>query len=472
MIYYPRSLLRLVMLGWVLMALPLFAAIVFAWISFADLSKRSDIGMQQAAEATRLAWELDEDLVRMQRILGQYQVLRDGTLLHDYVTARDEWLHNCDAFARVPLLASLAGRVREMVELETAAYQRFVADGRSVDELQALLENHSHRTIGLIESSNGLAVAERESFRVATEAFQQHLLIAVVLAIALAGTMFWFARRVLARLLVSVERAVIALGNNLLDRRIQLQGPDDLRWIGKRLDWLRRRLRRLERDRTRALRHISHELKTPLAALREGASLLGEGVAGPLSPKQEKIAGIMQGNALRLQELIDGLLKLQQAEHLQGRIDPVAIRLDELIQASLATHKLAARDKRLRIAGTLTPLEVLGGQEAVVTIVNNLLSNAIKFSPERGTVRLSLVRDNRMAVLDVIDEGPGVPEADRKNIFEPFYRGPGTKSVAGVGLGLAIAREYATAQNGSLDVLASAAGAHFRATLPLVRDAA
>jgi len=178
----------------------------------------------------------------------------------------------------------------------------------------------------------------------------------------------------------------------------------------------------------------------------------------------------MQGNVLRLQGLIDGLLRLQQAEHVRERIESVPLRLDEMIQQILATHKLAARDKQLRITGTLAPLTVAGGREEVTTIIDNLLSNAIKFSPPHGTVRLMLTRDNKYAVLDVTDEGPGVPEAERKMIFAPFYRSPGTKSVAGIGLGLAIAREFAMAHRGSLDFLASAEGAHFRATLPLATD--
>lgn len=71
-----------------------------------------------------------------------------------------------------------------------------------------------------------------------------------------------------------------------------------------------------------------------------------------------------------------------------------------------------------------------------------------------------------MAVFDVVDQGRGVPEADRKRIFEPFYRSSNSKDVVGVGLGLAIAREFAVAHGGSLDILESEAGAHFRVVLP------
>lgn len=468
---YPRSFLRLILLGWILMALPLLFAIAFASVSLSKLSARSETAMQHASQATRLGWELEEDLVQMERILRQYEVLGDASLLDDYAAARSEWRTNAEAFTQVPLLASLAARTEEMRVLEATAFQKLLSAGTpALKPLRETLVDFKGRTFDLIEEVGRLSEAERLLFRTEAETLQQQLLIAVSLALLLAGTLLWFSRRVVAQVLGSIERAVIALGNNLLDRRIRLKGPDDVRWIGKRLDWLRCRLLTLENERTRMLRHISHELKTPLAALREGSSLLSEGVAGPLSPQQTKIANIMQGNALRLQALIDGLLRLQQAEHLRDRIAPEPLRLDEIVQQVLATHELAARDKRLRLTGTLAPLTIEGGREEITTIVSNLVSNAIKFSPERGTVRLTLSRDQRRAVIDVMDEGPGVPEADRKMIFEPFYRGPETKSVAGTGLGLAIAREFATAHNGSLDYLESANGAHFRATLPLAGE--
>lgn len=468
---YPRSFLRLILLGWLVMALPLLVAIAFASLSLTRLSVRSEGAMQQAAEATRLGRELDEDILQMERILRQYEVLHDPSLLDDYAVVRNDWRHTGAAFAHVPLLTSLSGRVNELLLLETEAYRQLTTDNRASGVLRAALNDIKDRTDEILSAASKLAEAERQAFRAETEALQQQLLIAMSLAFLLAGILFWIGRRIVTRLLQGVERAVIALGNNLLDQRIRLRGPDDLRWIGRRLDWLRKRMLALQDERTRILRHVSHELKTPLAALREGASLLSEGIAGPLSPQQEKIAGIMQGNVLRLQGLIDGLLKLQQAEHVRERIDLVPLRLDEMIQQILATHRLTARDKQLRITGTLAPLTVAGGHEEVTTIIDNLLSNAIKFSPPQGTIRLLLTRDGKFAVLDVIDAGPGVPEPDREKIFEPFYRSPGTKSVAGVGLGLAIAREFATAHRGSLDLLASADGTLFRATLPLAADA-
>jgi two-component system sensor histidine kinase GlrK len=354
-----------------------------------------------------------------------------------------------------------------MLAGEESAYRKMRATGSGTAALRDVVADNKTRTFALLDEAGRSIDAERNAFRDAAAQVRQRVLVALALAFSLAGAMFWFGRRMLAQLLSRFERAVIALGQNKLDRRIRLKGPEDLQWVGRRLDWLRRRLLTLEQQRSRILRHVSHELKTPLAALREGSSLLSEGIAGPLSPQQTRIAGIMQSNTLRLQGLIDGLLKMQQAGHIRDSFEPVPIRVDELIQQILATHQLAARNKRLHISGSLAPLTVEGGHEELTTILDNLISNAIKFSPEDSTVRLSLTREGDRAVIDVIDQGPGVPEVDRDKIFEPFYRSPASKGVPGVGLGLAIAREFVAAHRGSLDLLATPSGTHFRTTLPL-----
>jgi two-component system sensor histidine kinase GlrK len=105
-------------------------------------------------------------------------------------------------------------------------------------------------------------------------------------------------------------------------------------------------------------------------------------------------------------------------------------------------------------------------------VVDNLLSNAIKYSPRNGEIRLDLSTQDGFAVLDVMDEGPGVPPGDRNRVFESFYQGsvPAEGRIKGSGLGLAIAREYAVAHGGRIEVLDRAdgrRGAWFRLWLPL-----
>lgn len=464
---YPRSLVRLMVVGNILVALPLMAAIGYAALTVQELSERSKTVTGQAALAGKLGWELPEELHHMERSLRQYQVLRDRSLLDDYGVVRQEWRQSGAAYAAIPLLAPVAGQVGAMAAVEAEAFGQLGADGQGIDHLLATVAGLMAPTRRLVDEATRIVDQERESFRAQADALRQRLLIGLAVALATALLLLWFGRRLMDRLISRFERAVVALGEGRLERTIRLKGPDDLQRIGRRLEWLRGRLAALEEQRTLLLRHVSHELKTPLAALREGSSLLAEGVAGPLTPAQSRIAAIMQNNTLRLQTLIDSLLNLQRAAHAGDRFEPVPVRLDELVDQALRTHQLATRDKRLSIAGTLVPVSVEGGREELMAIVDNLIANAIKYSPADSQIRLDLAQAGGHALLDVADEGPGIPSEDRERIFEPFFRGAAVRQVAGVGLGLAIANEYAVAHRGRIELLDGPVGAHFRVTLPM-----
>src|SRR5207249_4113913 len=113
--------------------------------------------------------------------------------------------------------------------------------------------------------------------------------------------------RYISRPIAEIDAAIRQLGGADFSRPIAVRGPEDLRYLGRRLDWLRRRLDEFETQKNRFLRHVSHELKTPLTALREGAELLHDQVAGPLAPPQRQVVAIMRDNSVKLQGLIEEL---------------------------------------------------------------------------------------------------------------------------------------------------------------------
>jgi two-component system, NtrC family, sensor histidine kinase GlrK len=468
MSFYPRSLLRLVLLGNLLIMLPLLAAVIYAEITVERITEQSELMAGEANRAGQLSRELPEDLRQMDRILRQYVVLHDPSLFDDYAVARQDWRRRALSFAEIPLTSTLKTKIDELLDMESVAYEKLDRSGQGLDGLQQAVTSALGRSVAMADEAARIVDAERASFRSRAAELRERLMFAIAAALATALVLLLLGRRLMARLLSRVEQAVQGLGEGQLDRKVILRGPDDLRRIGERLEWLRCRLRELEEQRTRVLRHISHELKTPLAALREGSSLLSDQVAGSLTAQQTRIVGIMHSNALRLQTLIDGLLRLQRAEHALEHFERLQLQLDDVVQQVLATQQLAVRDKRLRIMGTLAPLSITGGREEITTIVNNLVANAIKYSPAGGTINLSLAREGDQAVFDVVDQGPGIPKDDQSKIFEPFFRARSTEnSAAGTGLGLAIANEFVHAHHGFLALIDSAAGAHFQVRLPL-----
>jgi two-component system sensor histidine kinase GlrK len=275
----------------------------------------------------------------------------------------------------------------------------------------------------------------------------------------------------IARPVRQLDQAIRRMGTADFKHKIYLTGPEDLRYVGQRLEWLRSRLHELEEQKARFLRHVSHELKTPLTAVREGAELLRDNVGGRLSPEQQDIVRIVRDNTLSLQKLIEDLLAYQQTRAMEpATLGPVA--LADVVARVAREQKLSAYARLISVDASMRPAVVIGDAERLRTIVDNLLSNAIKYSPRSGEIALSLDTRDGFAVLDIIDQGPGVPPDDRNRIFESFYQGPAPAEgrIKGSGLGLAIAREYAVAHGGRIEVLDRAdgqRGAWFRLWLPL-----
>ena len=321
---------------------------------------------------------------------------------------------------------------------------------------------------GVLALSGRLAGAEVERLRTMALDARSTLIWQLLAAIPVAlGIALWF-RAVISSQLKQFDRAIRSIGHAEYSDGITVSGPQDLAHLGRRLDWLRRRLAELEEQKTRFLRHVSHDLKTPLTSIREGAQLLAEGVPGPLNEQQKTIIGIIDQNSRRLQQLIEELIDYQQAGFAAGSIDPHPVALDVVCTQVLRAHRLVAAARAIRFERKLAPLLVEGDADKLRVVVDNLVTNAIKFSPRDGVIQIGLAKHDGRAVIEVVDQGPGVAAAERERIFEPFFRGTRSRrgTVKGSGLGLAIAKEYVLAHRGKIEVV-EGGGGHFRVSLPL-----
>jgi len=289
----------------------------------------------------------------------------------------------------------------------------------------------------------------------------------------------------LARPLRRVETAIQALGDNRLDARIDIRGPADVRQIGRRLDWLRQRLAGIDADKARFLRHVSHELKTPLAALREGVALLQDGVAGPLSDNQREVARILHDNTATLQRRIEDLLQFNATAFAAQRLVRKPTEMGALVAGLIEEQQLQWRARGVQVQLRCLPENAPEGGPITADVdatllgsaIANLLSNAIRYSPPGTTITITLSQSGDGLFIAVADQGPGVPSAERERIFEPFFRGQQQPAdgLPGTGIGLSIVAEAVAAHGGRVQLMADdhvnseqpgAPGAHFRIELP------
>ncbi len=470
--YYPKSFLKLLLTGFVLVSLPLIVALVNAAISVQQLAGVSETAVDQAAQAARSSRLLMEQVLSMERLVRQFVILDDAALLEDYDKVRVSFKRTTSDLSLLPLDEAQLAELNRTIDKEQSLYELLSTPAARRDQRRALVEGYvslSALAREVLNQSNLLIDREIDRMRGIAERAQDKLATQLVAAFPLGVLIAALFAFVIARPIRTLERAIRRLGSADLGEPIRIEGPQDLRYIGDRLEWLRHRLAELEEQRVRFLRHVSHELKTPLTALREGSELLAEGAAGPVTDKQREIVGILQSNSLHLQRLIEDLLNYQGAvasvAHLElGRVD-----VAEVAQAAAETHALAAAGRGIRIDLDARPAPLIADREKLRVVVDNLLSNAIKYSPERGTVFVAVRGDGDGVTTDVRDEGPGIAPQDRERVFEWFFQAERAHGgrIKGSGLGLAIARELAAAHGGTVEILDAERGAHFRLTLPL-----
>lgn len=214
---------------------------------------------------------------------------------------------------------------------------------------------------------------------------------------------------------------------------------------------------------------ILHQVKNPLSSLLLHAELLAdERVTGADARLQEMVAAVLQEGA-RVGELLEELSAFAQGRRRDLQMGPVP--LHELVAAAAASEQRAAAHEDIEVVvGRLDPVDVEADVYFLRQALDNLLRNAREALAEHGAqagrprVSVSLRREGREAVVEVADNGPGIPSAERAAIFEPFR----TTKHRGMGLGLPVCREIATGHGGRLEVaeVRDTGGARFTLTLP------
>jgi len=472
--FRPRSLSGLLTISLALLVLPLLVAVAYGAGQLRELSKSSDQLVRQGVETARLTQQLFRDLTSMERSAGLYAVLDDVELAESYQAAQSSLLATLAALEGQPSADQVAPMIdrlrRGAITIASDLAMRDLFPSARVDRVRLGFS-------GLWELTNALSVATTEitesrlrQLERRTASTRQWLYgsLAALLpaAVLLAAIYGYFVLQPLRR----IDQAISALGRGALGRPIAVHGPSDLAALGKQLEWLRARLLEVAEEKNRFLRHMSHELKTPLANIREGTDLLVDGAVGPLDVNQREVAGILQENALKLQQLIENLLSFSAWQSETTQLNLARFRLPSLVGTILDAQRLAiaARDITLDIA--IEDLDVIADRAKLKLVVDNLLSNALKFTPPGGTIAITGRLEGDTAVIDFRDTGPGISGSDRARVFEAFYTGqrPQVGPLKGTGIGLSVVKEFVQAHGGTIELVETdIPGAHFRMRLPI-----
>ncbi len=471
---YPRSFSALLLAGFALVTLPLLLGMGYTAYAQQQLAARSGRALALTLQVTRGTRQLAGDLAGLQRAAGQYYVLQDPQLRGGMREAHAALARTLARLRTLPFAPPEQVRLARLAREEAALYarldagpgnglRRFDAFAPRFDALGVDAERLERAGRDLVDQQ---ASALRARARTLRAVLAVQAAIAAALSLLLAGVLSWL----LGRPVRQIEHAIGRLGAGDLQPQAPVRGPSDLVLLGEQVDWLRLRLRELDEQKQRFLRHVSHELKTPLASLREGVALLDDEVGGPLSAQQREIIAIMRGNARDLQQRIENLIGYSRA---QRGLDPLLsdqVELGALLDAIVRRNDLALRARHLRVLRSGSAPALHGDRGKLDALFENLLVNALRFSPDGGVIRVELATESGALRVRVRDEGPGVAEADRARLFEPFFQGirQPDRAAPGSGLGLAIAREFARLHGGDIALCDDtvSTGACFEVRLP------
>jgi signal transduction histidine kinase len=234
---------------------------------------------------------------------------------------------------------------------------------------------------------------------------------------------------------------------------------------------LSQRARKPVRAMGERIAEVSHELRTPLTHILGFSEMIERQLFGPLSDRYVEYAGLIRKSGGHLLGLVNDLLDLSKID--AGRYEIERETFDaRLIVEEVVRLSVDAAEKKGIALGLTTPeapLQVSADSRALRRILINTLGNALKFTPEGGRVIIAAAADEGALVLDTIDNGPGIPEAERARLGQAFERGPGVERVEGAGLGLSLVRALAALHEGSLSFHdAPGGGALVRVRLPVL----
>jgi two-component system sensor histidine kinase GlrK len=196
-----------------------------------------------------------------------------------------------------------------------------------------------------------------------------------------------------------------------------------------------------------------------------------DGAVGELDPAQREVTAILRENGIKLQRMIENLLSFS-AWQTSSRVGLEAseFRLRPVVKQVLENQQLTLLSQRVRLDVQVEDVTLVADRSKIRLILENLVSNAVKYSPKGGTIHIKAGTAANAIIIDVADNGPGIPKEDRDHVFEAFYTGRAARSTAvkGTGIGLSVVLEFVAAHGGTVQIMdGEYPGAHFRIRMPL-----
>ncbi len=302
-----------------------------------------------------------------------------------------------------------------------------------------------------------------EAERHVRDALARTAILGVLIAAAVAIVIALYVSVRVTRPVTALTTAAGDLAAGRRDTRVDADGPGELRTLAEAFNEMADQLDREDRLRRNLVADVAHELRTPLAILQGSTEALLDGVDEPTPD----VLGSLNDEVTRLRRLVGDLETLAAAEAAGLRPREERVDLADVATAAADLLRPLADDRGTTLTAKARPAAVIGDTDRLHQIAVNLIANAVKFTPAGGAITISTSSDEVSACLEIVDNGPGIPEQELPHVFERFWRGANGDKATGSGIGLAVVAELVAAHHGTVSAgNIPGGGARFRVTLP------
>ncbi len=470
------SLYQWALLSFFIVIMPLVFTVIYTVSEVSNYTEKSQQTLFQTVNTTENSRIILERLISMERSIRQFQVLNEPEFFTTYQEQRQKFLDVLKSLNTTGLNPGLIEKLTALQHKEFQLYQKIsiISDDSQQEliktDLNAFDQLTAQARILLAEGQKRVSL-EAQALSIVAQRVRQRLLYSALASISLALIFAFIFVNLLIRPIRGVGQAIRNLGEVGFEQPISIKGPPDIKDLGIHLEWLRQRLNRLEYEKKQFIRNVSHELKTPLATLKEGTDLLSENVVGELNTEQQEIIQLMKIGNITINDLVENLLEYQRTISTPIDFNFSTFGLESLIERIADEYQLLLRSKNITLNNNLSPISMRADYDKLKIIISNLLSNALKFSPQNGTIGLSLYSHKNIIEFIVEDQGPGIAKDIQPFIFKDFYQGNNSQDwkIKASGLGLALVKYYLEAQQGSINLLQANeefCGARFSVKIP------
>ena len=450
MLAWRPSLIGQFLMSILLSLLPLSLVVILFLNALNEQLATTQIIVDGNYKMTKSFNSLKQDLNSLERATRQNWVLKseslDGLIIDKWI-ASFETIDDLIMLSNEPdkqkwhsLLTVLQNTKKQLIEENTQNAKLFVPISQLINEQTLWLREQNEQKIA--ENQQQLEVLQRSFI---------HWLVALLpLTMLVGGGFLW---RISCRL-KGLTTVIDKLGQGHWQQTISVQGSAELVELGNKLQWVQAQLHTLEQQKDTFLRHVTHELKTPLASMVEGTDLLRDEIVGSINTEQQAVLALITQSMDRLRTMIDSLLSYNAIRTSKGNLNKVEFELIRRTVNDHFDHRLQARKQTLFWHANVPDDPLPLASELIEMSLIQLISNALKYSANGESVIIDVSQIEGHLHITVSDHGIGIKEHEKSKVFNAFYHTKASQdqSSPGSGLGLTIVKESVEQLSGTIAI--------------------